>query len=204
MRFNRAAHLPAAGCQEPWGGCVSGGWQFLSNAEWGGSSGTSGHVIQPCDAAGSSGGGSTASASTGSVATAAALEIQTEAVHNVDLQVQDGDMIDIDVGKKAMTLEIPEQVPTVKASLQWQREHDVLHARQRVFGICPRASMPPKLLPLLVCPASCKPCMASNLQELQSRREAWVAPPLKTTGGTLYKYCKLVASASLGCVDGTL
>jgi dihydroxy-acid dehydratase len=28
----------------------------------------------------------------------------------------------------------------------------------------------------------------------------WVAPPLKTTGGTLYKYCKLVASASLGCV----
>jgi dihydroxy-acid dehydratase len=59
--------------------------------------------------------------------------------------VQDGDMIDIDVGKKAMTLEIPEQ-------------------------------------------------------ELKSRREAWVAPPLKTTGGTLYKYCKLVASASLGCV----
>lgn len=38
------------------------------------------------------------------------------------------------------------------------------------------------------------------LQELQSRREAWVAPPLKTTNGTLYKYCKLVASASLGCV----
>ena len=29
---------------------------------------------------------------------------------DVCVQVQDGDMIDIDVGKKAMTLEIPEQV----------------------------------------------------------------------------------------------
>lgn len=36
--------------------------------------------------------------------------------------------------------------------------------------------------------------------ELQARRDAWTAPPLKATFGTLYKYIKLVASASLGCV----
>jgi len=37
-------------------------------------------------------------------------------------------------------------------------------------------------------------------EELDARRNAWVAPPLKATRGTLYKYIKNVASASLGCV----
>ena len=36
--------------------------------------------------------------------------------------------------------------------------------------------------------------------EWQRRREAWKAPPLKATRGTLYKYIKNVKSASLGCV----
>ncbi len=36
--------------------------------------------------------------------------------------------------------------------------------------------------------------------ELQTRRQAWVAPPLKATRGTLYKYIKTVKSASEGCV----
>lgn len=37
-------------------------------------------------------------------------------------------------------------------------------------------------------------------QELQQRREQWVAPPLKARRGTLYKYIKNVKSASEGCV----
>ncbi|CAM9741233.1 unnamed protein product [Chrysoparadoxa australica] len=37
-------------------------------------------------------------------------------------------------------------------------------------------------------------------EELEKRREEWVAPPLKATRGTLYKYIKAVASASEGCV----
>jgi dihydroxy-acid dehydratase len=36
--------------------------------------------------------------------------------------------------------------------------------------------------------------------ELAARRQAWVAPPLKATRGTLYKYIKNVKSASEGCV----
>ena len=36
--------------------------------------------------------------------------------------------------------------------------------------------------------------------EMDARRKAWVAPPLKATSGTLYKYIKLVSSASEGCV----
>jgi dihydroxy-acid dehydratase len=36
--------------------------------------------------------------------------------------------------------------------------------------------------------------------ELASRRSTWVAPPLKATRGTLYKYIKSVKSASEGCV----
>ncbi|KAI8474443.1 MAG: hypothetical protein J3K34DRAFT_131811 [Monoraphidium minutum] len=36
--------------------------------------------------------------------------------------------------------------------------------------------------------------------ELAARRKAWAAPPLKATRGTLYKYIKLVGSASEGCV----
>lgn len=37
-------------------------------------------------------------------------------------------------------------------------------------------------------------------EELQSRRAAWTAPPLKATSGVLYKYAKTVSSASEGCV----
>ncbi|GLC45185.1 hypothetical protein PLESTB_000426600 [Pleodorina starrii] len=37
-------------------------------------------------------------------------------------------------------------------------------------------------------------------EEMAARRAAWVAPPLKATSGTLYKYIKNVTSASLGCV----
>ena len=36
--------------------------------------------------------------------------------------------------------------------------------------------------------------------QLEKRRKEWVAPPLKATRGTLYKYIKNVSSASLGCV----
>mmetsp|Transcript_22896 Transcript_22896/g.23121 ORF Transcript_22896/g.23121 Transcript_22896/m.23121 type:complete len:433 (-) Transcript_22896:80-1378(-) len=36
--------------------------------------------------------------------------------------------------------------------------------------------------------------------EIKKRREKWVAPPLKAKRGTLYKYIKNVAPASLGCV----
>lgn len=40
-------------------------------------------------------------------------------------------------------------------------------------------------------------------EEMTARRAGWVAPPLKATRGTLYKYIKLVQSASEGCVtDG--
>ncbi len=43
-----------------------------------------------------------------------------------------------------------------------------------------------------------------NLQisekELEKRREAWSAPDLKINSGSLYKYAKLVSTASLGCV----
>jgi dihydroxy-acid dehydratase len=35
---------------------------------------------------------------------------------------------------------------------------------------------------------------------LAARRAVWVAPPLKADRGTLYKYIKLVRSASEGCV----
>jgi len=37
-------------------------------------------------------------------------------------------------------------------------------------------------------------------QEWSDRKANWVAPPLKATRGTLYKYIKNVTSASLGCV----
>ncbi|MEZ6104103.1 MAG: dihydroxy-acid dehydratase [Pirellulaceae bacterium] len=36
--------------------------------------------------------------------------------------------------------------------------------------------------------------------EMKQRRAAWIAPPLKATRGTLYKYIKNVTSASNGCV----
>ncbi|MDZ4849117.1 MAG: dihydroxy-acid dehydratase [Pirellulaceae bacterium] len=42
--------------------------------------------------------------------------------------------------------------------------------------------------------------VAVSDSELAKRRAAWVAPPLKATRGTLYKYIKNVKSASEGCV----
>jgi len=42
--------------------------------------------------------------------------------------------------------------------------------------------------------------VAISAEEMAARRAAWVAPPLKATRGTLYKYIKLVQSASEGCV----
>jgi len=36
--------------------------------------------------------------------------------------------------------------------------------------------------------------------EMERRRGAWKAPPLKVTQGTLYKYVKTVTDASFGCV----
>ena len=36
--------------------------------------------------------------------------------------------------------------------------------------------------------------------DLESRKAAWTAPPLKATRGTLYKYIKCVKTASEGCV----
>jgi dihydroxy-acid dehydratase len=37
-------------------------------------------------------------------------------------------------------------------------------------------------------------------EEFARRKDAWTAPPYKATRGTLYKYIKLVKSASEGCV----
>lgn len=37
-------------------------------------------------------------------------------------------------------------------------------------------------------------------EELEERRQNWEAPPLQVTTGSLYKYAKLVSSASEGCV----
>lgn len=40
-------------------------------------------------------------------------------------------------------------------------------------------------------------------EKLEERRKNWEAPPLSVTSGTLYKYAKLVSSASEGCItDG--
>jgi len=37
-------------------------------------------------------------------------------------------------------------------------------------------------------------------EELEKRRAKWVAPPLKVSQGTLYKYIKIVTDASHGCI----
>ncbi len=56
---------------------------------------------------------------------------------------------------------------------------------------------------------SCRPtvwlqCRTTNVTPTclcpPHRRAAWTAPPLKATSGTLYKYIKNVAPASMGCV----
>jgi dihydroxy-acid dehydratase len=39
-----------------------------------------------------------------------------------------------------------------------------------------------------------------SAEELQRRKEAWNAPPLKVSQGTLYKYAKMVTDASHGCI----
>ena len=36
--------------------------------------------------------------------------------------------------------------------------------------------------------------------ELEARRKAWAAPPLKFSQGTMYKYAKMVSDASHGCI----
>jgi dihydroxy-acid dehydratase len=36
-------------------------------------------------------------------------------------------------------------------------------------------------------------------EEMARRREKWIAPPLKVSSGTLYKYARLVTDASRGC-----
>ena len=47
-----------------------------------------------------------------------------------------------------------------------------------------------------------KKTISANIsdEEMAERRKNFVAPPLKANRGTLYKYIKNVASASLGCV----
>ena len=42
--------------------------------------------------------------------------------------------------------------------------------------------------------------VALTSEELAVRRAGWIAPPLKVSRGTLYKYIKLVSPASEGCV----
>jgi dihydroxy-acid dehydratase len=37
-------------------------------------------------------------------------------------------------------------------------------------------------------------------EEIDERKSKWVAPALKHTKGILYKYAKMVASASKGCI----
>ncbi|MEJ2004283.1 MAG: dihydroxy-acid dehydratase, partial [Cyclobacteriaceae bacterium] len=37
-------------------------------------------------------------------------------------------------------------------------------------------------------------------EELQKRRNAWAAPPLKKSSGILYKYARSVSTASKGCI----
>jgi len=39
-----------------------------------------------------------------------------------------------------------------------------------------------------------------STEEISKRRKAWVKPPLKFESGVLFKYAKLVSSASEGCV----
>ena len=39
-----------------------------------------------------------------------------------------------------------------------------------------------------------------SAEELQRRKEAWNAQPLKVSQGALYKYAKMVTDASHGCI----
>ncbi|MCA0447391.1 MAG: dihydroxy-acid dehydratase [Bacteroidetes bacterium] len=42
--------------------------------------------------------------------------------------------------------------------------------------------------------------VAVSEKEIEERKKSWIQPPLPATEGVLYKYAKLVSSASLGCV----
>lgn len=42
--------------------------------------------------------------------------------------------------------------------------------------------------------------VALSEEEIKTRRENWVQPPLKVKKGSLYKYARTVSSASQGCV----
>ena len=42
--------------------------------------------------------------------------------------------------------------------------------------------------------------VALSEKELAKRKEKWIQPPLKVKKGSLYKYAKIVSSASKGCV----
>ena len=42
--------------------------------------------------------------------------------------------------------------------------------------------------------------MEISEEELASRKANWIAPPLKVQRGSLYKYARMVSSASEGCV----
>jgi len=42
--------------------------------------------------------------------------------------------------------------------------------------------------------------VAVSEKEIEERRKTWIQPPLPASEGVLYKYAKLVSSASLGCV----
>ncbi len=46
--------------------------------------------------------------------------------------------------------------------------------------------------------------VALNAAELVKRKEQWTEPPLKVTQGSLYKYAKIVSSASEGCVTDAI
>jgi len=46
--------------------------------------------------------------------------------------------------------------------------------------------------------------VALSAAELAKRKEQWTEPPLKVTQGSLYKYAKIVSSASEGCVTDAI
>ena len=46
--------------------------------------------------------------------------------------------------------------------------------------------------------------VALSADELAKRKEKWTEPPLKVTQGSLYKYAKIVSSASEGCVTDAI
>lgn len=45
---------------------------------------------------------------------------------------------------------------------------------------------------------------AISPDDLKKRKEQWTEPPLKVTQGSLYKYARIVSSASEGCVTDAI